>query len=61
MVRNVGSVKIMKLGEWILDQAKKCNITGKKTDIIEFAKTIQKNHFTDADMDKAEKLIKEGS
>jgi len=51
----------MKLGDWILDQAKRCNIKGKKTDIIKFAKTIQKNKFSNADMDKAEKLIKEGS
>jgi len=48
----------MKLGEWILDQAKKCNIKGNKIDIIKFAKTIQRNHFTDTEMDNAEKLIK---
>lgn len=48
----------MELGKWILDQAEKCNIKGNKIDIIQFAKTIQKNHFTDKEMDKAEKLIK---
>jgi len=47
----------MKLGEWILDQAKKCNIKGDNINIIKFAETIQKNNFSDVDMAKARKLI----